>query len=63
MLTDRNITQLIRLSAWDVVYSGIYPVALQRFAFKGKRPFYRLSSTMASEPANLSWNVGELGTT
>lgn len=42
MLTGRNITQLIRLSAWNVVYSGRYTVALQRLACKRNRPFYYL---------------------
>lgn len=42
MLTGRNITQLIRLSAWNVVYCGRYTVALQRLACKRNRPFYYL---------------------
>lgn len=59
MLTDCNIPQLIRLSAWNVVYSGRYSrIAEVRVQ---KKPTILLSPPVrwVSEPASLSWHIGE----
>lgn len=59
MLTDSNITQLIRLSVWNVVYSGRYSrIAEVRVQ---KKPTILLSPPVrwVSEPASLSWHIGE----